>query len=103
MRKLKNDLHALKTVHGSKSIKKVTEILSNKPQDGGASNGKNAGPSEDEIRKQQIKKRERKALDKSFKLAQLSTASMGKFDKKVSKAEPDAPNSQKILKKKSNQ
>ena len=27
---------------------------------------------------------------------------MGKFDKKVSKAEPDAPNSQKILKKKSN-
>lgn len=27
---------------------------------------------------------------------------MGKFDKKVSKAEPAAPNSQKILKKKSN-
>jgi hypothetical protein len=27
---------------------------------------------------------------------------MGKFDKKVSKAEPDAPNSMKILKKKSN-
>jgi hypothetical protein len=27
---------------------------------------------------------------------------MGKFDKKVHKAEPDAPNSQKILKKKSN-
>lgn len=27
---------------------------------------------------------------------------MGKFDKKVSKKEPDAPNSQKILKKKSN-
>ena len=49
-----------------------------------------------------MKKRERKALDKSFKLAQLSTASMGKFDKKVSKKEPDAPNSQKILKKKSN-
>ena len=49
-----------------------------------------------------MKKRERKALDKSFKLAQLSTASMGRFDKKVSKAEPEAPNSQKILKKKSN-
>jgi hypothetical protein len=32
----------------------------------------------------------------------MSTASMGKFDKKVSKKEPDAPNSQKILKKKSN-
>ncbi len=28
---------------------------------------------------------------------------MGKFDKKVSKDEPDAPHSQKILKKKSNQ
>jgi hypothetical protein len=27
---------------------------------------------------------------------------MGKFDKKVSKKEPDAPTSQKILKKKSN-
>jgi len=27
---------------------------------------------------------------------------MGKFDRKVSKNEPDAPNSQKILKKKSN-
>lgn len=27
---------------------------------------------------------------------------MGKFDKKVSKAEPDAPQSQKIIKKKSN-
>jgi hypothetical protein len=27
---------------------------------------------------------------------------MGKFDKKVSKKEPDAPGSQKILKKKSN-
>jgi hypothetical protein len=27
---------------------------------------------------------------------------MGKFDKKISKNEPDAPSSQKILKKKSN-
>jgi hypothetical protein len=97
MRKLKNDLHALKATHGSKSLKNVTNILSNKPAD-----QKPAGPSQDEIRKQAIKKRERKALDKSFKLAQLSTASMGKFDRKVSKNEPDAPNSQKILKKKSN-
>ena len=38
---------------------------------------------------------------KSLKLAQMSTASMGKFDRKL-KNEPDAPNSQK-LKKKSNQ
>lgn len=28
---------------------------------------------------------------------------MGKFDKKISKNEPEAPNSQKILKKKSNE
>jgi hypothetical protein len=62
-RKLKNDLHSLKTVHGSKSIRNVTEILSKKPSD------KPAGPSHDDVRKQAVKKRERKALDKSFKLA----------------------------------
>ena len=49
-----------------------------------------------------IRKRERKALLKSLQLAQMSTASMGKFDKKVNKYEPDAPNTQKKLKKKSN-
>lgn len=32
----------------------------------------------------------------------MSTASMGKFDKKVNKYEPDAPNSLKKQKKKSN-
>jgi hypothetical protein len=32
----------------------------------------------------------------------MSTASMGKFDKKVNKHEPDAPNSLKKAKKKSN-
>lgn len=35
-------------------------------------------------------------------MAQMSTASMGKFDKKVNKHEPDAPNSLKVHKKKSN-
>lgn len=35
-------------------------------------------------------------------MAQMSTASMGKFDKKVNKFEPDAPNSLKKQKKKSN-
>jgi hypothetical protein len=79
-------------------LKKVTEILSSKP----SNNNNTAGPSEEEVRKAATKKRERKALDKSFKLAQLSTASMGKFDRKVTKNEPDAPSSQKILKKKSN-
>ena len=56
----------------------------------------------EEGQRNQIRKREQKALMKSLKLAQMSTASMGKFDKKL-KNEPDAPNSQKLKKKKSNQ
>lgn len=39
---------------------------------------------------------------KSLQLAQISTGSMGKFDRKVNKFEPNAPNSQVIKKKKSN-
>ena len=42
-----------------------------------------------------VRKRERKALMKSLTVAQMSTASMGKFDKKVNKHEPDAPKSLK--------
>ena len=38
---------------------------------------------------------------KSLTLAQISTGSMGKFDKKLKK-EPEAPKSQKVEKKKSN-
>ena len=38
---------------------------------------------------------------KSLQLAQVSTASMGRFDKKL-KSEPDAPKSQIVKKKKSN-
>jgi len=48
-----------------------------------------------------VRKREHKALMKSLTMAQLSTGSMGKFDKKV-KNEPDAPKTQKLVKKKSN-
>ena len=40
-----------------------------------------------------LRKRERKALLKSLTMAQMSTASVGKFDKKVNKHEPDAPTS----------
>lgn len=50
-----------------------------------------------------LRKREHKALMKSLKLAQVSTASMGKFDRKVNKTEPDAPKSQKAPKKRSNE
>ena len=39
---------------------------------------------------------------KSLKLAQMSTASMGRFDRKAGKNEPDAPLTQKVQKKKSN-
>jgi len=49
-----------------------------------------------------VKKREKKSLMKSLQLAQISTGSMGKFDRKVNKFEPNAPNSQVIKKKKSN-
>jgi hypothetical protein len=35
-------------------------------------------------------------------MAQMSTASMGKFDRKATKNEPDAPSSLKTKKKKSN-
>lgn len=56
----------------------------------------------EEVDRDRIRKRERKALMKSLQMAQMSTASMGKFDKKVNKYEPDAPNSLKKPKKKSN-
>ena len=49
-----------------------------------------------------IRKREHKALMKSLTLAQMSTGSMGRFDRKAGKNEPDAPTSTKIKKKKSN-
>jgi regulator of ribosome biosynthesis len=56
----------------------------------------------DDMERDRLRKRERKALLKSLQMAQMSTASMGKFDKKVNKYEPDAPNSLKKPKKKSN-
>ena len=43
--------------------------------------------------RQALRKREHKALMKSLKMAQMSTASMGKFDRKVNKHEPEAPKS----------
>ena len=63
--------------------------------------GKDSLKLKDEKDRTNVRKREHKALMKSLTLAQMSTASMGKFDKKR-KNEPDAPNSMKIKKKKSN-
>lgn len=106
LKQMKNELHAIKAQHGKSTLKKgVNEVLasSNKPNHRANFSGpKQTKTLEQEHKKSEIKKRERKALDKSLSLAQLSTASMGKFDRKVSKHEPEAPNSQKILKKKSN-
>lgn len=39
---------------------------------------------------------------KSLQLAQISTGSMGKFDRKANKFEPEAPKTQRVVKKKSN-
>jgi len=50
-----------------------------------------------------LRKREHKALMKSLKMAQMSTASMGKFDRKVNKHEPEAPKSLQVQKKRSNE
>jgi len=72
---------------------------------GAASNGKGGEHSmklKEDKEKQNIRKREMKSLTKSLQTAQMSTASMGKFDKKAGKNEPDAPGSQKVKKKKSN-
>jgi hypothetical protein len=55
----------------------------------------------EDVERERVRKRERKALMKSLQLAQVSTASMGKFDRKLHN-EPEAPTSQKIKTKKSN-
>ena len=55
--------------------------------------------SKDEQVREQVRKRERKSLMKSLQLAQMSTASMGKFDKKAGKKEVDL-NTEKMKKKK---
>ena len=50
-----------------------------------------------------LRKREHKALMKSLKMAQMSTASMGKFDRKASKNEPEAPKTMAVKKKRSSE
>jgi hypothetical protein len=46
----------------------------------------------EESERKDIRKREHKSLMKSLTMAQISTASMGKFDRKL-KREPEAPTS----------
>lgn len=97
----KQNLAQLKNkVHGSaETQKKDVKILA-------ASKGEGLGNKSMKLRedadRDKLRKREHKSLAKSLKMAQMSTASMGRFDKKAGKNEPDAPISQKIKKKKSN-
>lgn len=85
---------------GGKDAKGTEKAFETKMQKDGKI-GKSLKQKDDQV-KQAIKKREKKALMKSLQLAQISTGSMGKFDRKVNKSEPNAPNSQVIKKKKSN-
>lgn len=92
LRQLKNKMHA--TGEANKGDVKIL---------GAASNGKESSMKlKEDKEKQNIRKREMKSLTKSLQTAQMSTASMGKFDRKAGKNEPDAPGSQKVKKKKSN-
>lgn len=74
---------------------KDIKILGSKEKDGAAQATPDLKRKTDGERTN-IRKREHKALMKSLTLAQMSTGSMGKFDRKAAKNEPDAPNSQKV-------
>ncbi len=83
-----------------------TQILDKRSSAEGGGEGKERAPAasaklrSDEERGA-VRKREHKALMKSLTMAQLATASMGKFDKKL-RREPDAPKTQRLAKKISN-
>lgn len=84
---------------------KDVKILGSNQKNGAAGPEKAAPDSlkrKPEAERTQLRKREHKSLMKSLTLAQMSTGSMGRFDKKAGKNEPDAPTTQKVQKKKSN-
>lgn len=85
---------------------KDIKILGDQQNKKGAAAGPDKSPAEglkrkSDMERTNIRKREHKSLMKSLTLAQMSTASMGRFDKKAGKNEPVAPTSQKVQKKKS--
>lgn len=80
-------------------MKNNVKILESK-QAGGVKDSMKLKTDED---RSALRKREHKALMKSLKMAQMSTASMGKFDRKVNKHEPEAPKTLKVQKKRSNE
>ena len=103
LRELKNKINATGPAGKGNGMDAVLDAKEN----GGAPSNR-PEPKDGTLKKRQdgeresIRKRERKALMKQLTLAQMSTASMGKFDKKATKAEPNAPASMQIHKKKSN-
>ena len=80
---------------------KQVKILDKKSSGDKEPNQKDSLKLREEKDRTELRKREHKSLMKSLTLAQMSTASMGKFDRKLNK-EPDAPTSQKVTQKKSN-
>ena len=109
LEKEKQDLRELKnkiTTSGPAGKGNKDQVLAQKKEEGEVSVPEAKKPKVDlkqrgENERDQIRKRERKSLMKSLELAQKSTASMGKFDKKVNKYEPDAPSTLKKKQKKS--
>lgn len=111
LKELKNKINASGPAGNGSNKDQILDPMSEKKDDG-ESKFKNKKEQDGEIgktlkirddqAKAKIKKREKKSLMKSLQLAQISTGSMGKFDRKANKYEPNAPNSQLKLKKKSN-
>ena len=97
---VRNQVNAVKP-GAMKDIKILGQQKDGK-EEAGAKSGRTDLKRMGDTERSAIRKREHKALMKSLTLAQMSTASMGRFDRKAGKNEPDAPTSQKVQKKKSN-
>jgi len=89
LRELKNKISANEPA-GGKKTNMMEQVL---PDSSAKKDDKPNLKQREDVERERVRKRERKALMKSLQLAQVSTASMGKFDKKVNKHEPDAPKS----------
>lgn len=92
---IKNQIHAV----SARNMKGEVKVLESKQ----SAAVKDTMKLKSDEERSTLRKREHKALMKSLKMAQMSTASMGRFDRKASKQEPDAPKSLKVQKKRSNE
>lgn len=80
---MKNKMHA-QTENSKKDVKILAAAA-------GQGDKQSSLKLKEEAEKNKLRKREMKSLTKSLQTAQMSTASMGRFDRKVGKNEPDAP------------